>query len=115
MPLTVPAQRRAYNSIPAAGDYDAQIVSAKEEPEGNYQVTWQFTARDANFPEKPEGSFDLDSHYDEESMGDLLLDVGMEPGQEVDLADLNGRRAKVTVRTTGGKTGAKITAVQHVA
>ena len=111
MTITAPAKRRPPPRVPAAGEYTATLLSVTETAPGSYETKWRFTAPSAHDPDKS-GQYTLPQKYDADEIGDLLLDLGIAPGADVELPDLSGRKAKIKTRTYGGKTSVRVVDVQ---
>ena len=97
----VPAPNQTCSAaIPSAGVYTATVLRVSDVPIST-TLTWIF--RDADGCE-----WEWDQFVQGGALQDALADLGLD-GQTVDLEDAVGRQARITVVTTGRRTGARVT------
>lgn len=103
MPIDVPAEKRVVKqTVPPAGVYVATITSAVEGPPEDYValIKWRFRAEGRQWT--------LPQHVIKaEELGDILVDLGL-AGQSVELSDMLNKKAKIVVKTYGGRNSAKV-------
>ena len=92
------SRRRVTNKVPTAGTYGATIKDVVPQDYG-YDVSWTFRADGR--------AWNRTEEMESKEFGDLLVDLGL-AGQTVNRAMLIGKKARVVVRTYGGKKSWKI-------
>ena len=102
----VSPSRSKKTPVPPAGHYTGTVIRiVPAEQEGRYVIAWRFRV-----PHEKGRQYTLTQTATKDELSDTLHDLGY-AGHEIELEDVFGSRARIEVRTYGGRKVARVTDV----